>query len=240
MTDINEPVAVALPSQQQEDKKLQKCDWKECKTNHENNISYPSGGILTRSSGFSAQWVSAGLEPWQKYGPGKNSQATISDYRADAPGAAYVATAAALVFPAYHTQKHHLVSINLFSGVPKLSHNAKLVDYDVNSSPNGVCLPSFIVDIVQHDLQCHRGKHPNALYNDKVRPLLAELEVQCVKYCHSDLNGTGDRQERLVADLNRLSMRTERMIRSWKWLLRSDAISERKQSSARYASLKKQ
>jgi hypothetical protein len=135
------------------------------------------------------------------------------------------------VHPAYHTQKHHLISVNLFDNVPKLSHDAKLIGYDVNHKNNGVCLPSYVADIVQHDLQCHRGSHPNNEYNVHITPLLREIENRCVTYCESDKAGEVAGQHKLMGDLNRLSRRIEGNIRTWKWLLRSDAKNERKQAA---------
>ncbi len=52
-----------------------------------------------------------------------------------------------------------------------------------------------------------------------------------------DTEGDGERQAQLMDELNRLSSRTYRKIKSWKWLLRSDALAERIRSKKRYSEL---
>ena len=211
-----------------------KCKWKTCKVNHSKDISYPEGGTVEKNGSYASDWVGANLEPWKKYGDGRDSLARKSDFLSETPGASYVSTAAALKHPAYHTQKHHLVSVKLFKEVPDLAYNAKLAGYDVNHKNNGVCLPSYVIDIVRHDLQCHRGNHPNSLYYDHLDPLLRDLEVRCRTYCHGDFDGDVSVQKTLVDDIDRLSVRAELQIKAWKWLLRSDAAQERIDSKAGY------
>lgn len=236
MTDIGE--GVAIPGVPEKDKPLFDCDWTKCKKTHGKKPIYPKGGTVKRNGSYEADWIGAGLEPWELRGPGKDSGATLEEFRSETPAAAYAVTAAALRYPKYHTQKHHLISVNLLTGVKDLSKNAELVGYDVNHKKNGICLPSYVVDIVQHDLQCHRGSHPKALYNDKVKPLLANLERRCLEYCELDTDGDVERQAALVADLNRLSQRIKAKIESWTWLLRKNAPIERAQSKTRYNNLK--
>jgi hypothetical protein len=235
MTEVIEGVAVALDTSKPEN--LQKCDWKNCEKTHTKSISYPSGGTVDRNSSYASAWASAGLEPWKLYGDGTDSRAKLPDFRKETPAAAYAVSAAALKHPEYHTQKHHLISINLFKSVADLSHNAKLIGYDVNHKKNGSCFPSYVADIVRHDLQCHRGRHPKLLYNDNVDPLLRAIEKRCLAYCELDVDGDTTRQQDLIDDLNRLSARCYNQIRAWKWLLRSAAIAERAQSRARLAGL---
>jgi len=235
MTQVGESVAIGVVLDNEEKQTLYKCDWKNCKTTHVVKPAYPSDGTVDRNSSYADDWVGADLEPWKKYGSGKDSRATRKDYLAETPGAAYVSTAAAMTHPSYHTQKHHLVSVKLFKNVPDLAHNAKLVSYDVNHKNNGVCLPSYVIDIVRHDLQCHRGNHPNNLYYDNISPLLSELEAKSLKFCVADSEGEKTMQTTLVGALDRLSLRTEGQLRTWKWLLRSDAVAERARSHAEYA-----
>lgn len=230
MTEVGELVAVV--AEENKNVQLVSCDWKTCPETHEKKPSYPGNGTVSRNSSYSSDWVAEGLEPWEKYGPGTNSRATLKDYKKETPKAKYAVTASQLEYPEYHTQKHHLLSVNLFSNVSKLSHNAKLITYDVNHKNNGVCLPTYVIDIVQHDLQAHRGSHPNNLYNSKISPLLMNLENRCVEYCGIDVNGTIERQQMLMDDLNRLSRRVELQIKGWRWLLRSNAKAEREQSKA--------
>lgn len=220
---------------QSDDSKPVECDWKDCLVNHAQKVPYPKGGKLERSSGFAAVWVAANLEPWKLYGDGTDSMPTAPEYRAETPAASYVATAAAMKHPEYHTQKHHLISINLFNNVAKLKSNATLVGYDVNAPANGICLPSYTLDIVRHDLQAHRGSHPNNLYNSKIQPLLEDLEQRSAKYCEPEKDGAYEFQKKLLGDLDRLSRKVESRVRAWDWLLRSDATAERTEAYARLA-----
>ncbi len=239
MTEIGEKVAIPGVSMDEQDKKKVKCDWKDCQTTHDKKPKYPKGGTVKRNNSYKTDWVNAKLEPWEAdmYGPGKDSKASLQDYRKETPAASYAPAAAAMKHPKYHTQKHHLISINLFGGYKKLSHDAELIGYDVNHKNNGICLPSYIVDIVRHDLQCHRSGHKDELYNDKIKPLLKKLQDRCVKYCIMDSKGTGEHQAKLMEDLNRISRRVERKILDWKWLVRSNAHAERKSSKERYKTL---
>jgi hypothetical protein len=232
MTQVGEAIAIEVDVV--ENVQTHDCEWKECKKNHEKAITYPKGGTVERNGTYASDW--AAIEPWKLYGDGTDSKATLSDYRGETPGAAYAATAAAMTHPAYHTQKHHLISVKLFKDVKKLSHNAELIKYDVNDKANGVCLPSYVVDIVRHDLQCHRGSHRNDLYYDKITPLLKRIEDNCVKYCEADLDCDTTPQKELIADLERLSARTLSQVRAWKWLLRSNALAERLESRQKLAS----
>lgn len=235
MTQVTLQVAVGVIVE--DEPELFQCEWKDCpeKKVHRKKPDYPGGGTVARNSSYSSNWVSAGLEPWVKYGPGKDSKATLIDYRGETKKAAYAVTAAALEHPEYHTQKHHLISVNLFKNVSKLSHDAKLVGYDVNHKNNGICLPTYKIDIIRHDLQAHRGSHPNNHYNLKIEPLLEKLEEACIKYCELDIDGDTESQKELVEDLNRLSRRIEVQIKAWKWLLRKEATTERAESIATYA-----
>jgi hypothetical protein len=237
MTQIGESINVVLSLGGDQDPTLHACDWQDCQKNHCKKIAYPEGGSVTRNSTYESAWVSAGLEPWVLRGAGNNSCATLADYRSETPAAQYAVTAAALVHPMYHTQKHHLLSVNFFDTVKKLAHNAKLVGYDVNHKNNGICLPSYVVDIVQHDLQCHRGSHPKVLYNDKVKALLKNMEKKCIKYCQGATDGSKDVQLQLLDRLNDLARHVEGKITSWQWLLRSNALDERQQSKNRFQQL---
>jgi A nuclease family of the HNH/ENDO VII superfamily with conserved AHH len=237
MTNLLDGAAVGVVDDSDANQTLHKCEWKNCQKTHTKKPSYPGNGDVARNSSYASDWVAANLEPWKKYGPGTDTRAKRSDYLAETPGAAYVATASSLKHPEYHTQKHHLLSVKLFGKVADLSHNAKLAGYDVNHQNNGVCLPSYVVDIARHDLQCHRGNHPNGLYYDNLDPLLADLEVRSLNYCVADSSGDATPQLALVGAIDRLSLRTEGQLRNWKWLLRSDAVQERVQSKARLKAL---
>lgn len=237
MTEIGESIAIpGMPSSDKETPLVQ-CDWKNCNKAHEKKPGYPKGGTVERNGSYESDWVKAKLEPWDVYGAGKDSRATLEDYREETPAAKYAVTAAAMTHPEYHTQKHHLISVNLFDSVKDLSKNAELIGYDVNHKNNGICLPSYIVDIVRHDLQCHRGSHPKALYNDKIKPLLANMERKSLEYCKMDSDGDGESQAMLMDELNKLSQFIELRVKNWMWLLRKNALKERVQSKTRYKNL---
>ncbi|MBN1961017.1 MAG: AHH domain-containing protein [Deltaproteobacteria bacterium] len=130
-------------------------------------------------------------------------------------------------FPTYMTEKHHAVSVKLFSNYSDLTHNAKLIGYNVNDKENGICLPCFIADIVRHDLQCHRSHHPPA-YNNRVSELLEELEQKSLTYCSKN------KQVVLKQKLENIARRTMTNIENWVpgWYLRSNAQKEREDSYA--------
>src|SRR6266566_827700 len=220
--------------------KGEKCKWAICKKSHKSTITYPGGGTVARNSTFEDAWKQAGLEPWTLYrSNGKksfvttNSSERLKDYRKETPKAKYAIAASRMQDPEYHTQKHHLISVNLFKGVQKLSKNAQLIGYDVNHKNNGVCLPTYELDIVRHDLQCHRGSHPNNFYNSKIKPNLEGIEVCCIVYCRMDWDCDTKPQARLIDDLNALSRRILRQIKAWKWLVRTNALTERVEAYAR-------
>lgn len=213
---------------------LVECEWHDCKKTHQKKPAYPKGGKVTRTNDYAENWIAAKLEPWKLYGAGKNPRAALPDFRKETPKAPSAISAAMKVHPEYLTQKHHLISINLFKGVTKLSKNAELVDYDVNHEKNGMCLPNYIVDIVQHDLQCHRGSHTNALYNDKIKPMLRYLEIKCIQYCEMDVSGSSSNQMNLLDDLDFISRRIEKRIKDWIFLLRKNAAAERTESRTRF------
>lgn len=233
MPELNEGIATSQLASQT----LVKCEWLDCKSTHQKKPVYPKGGTVARNGTYESDWVKAKLEPWELYGAGKNPRATLPDFRKETPKASYAINAAEMVHPEYHTQKHHLISVNLFESVTKLSTDAKLVGYDVNHKNNGICLPSYILDIVQHDLQCHRGSHTNALYNDKIKPMLRSLEIKCIKYCEMDINGDSSAQLNLLEDLNAISDRIAGKIKGWKFLVRKNALAERIESNNRFENL---
>jgi len=237
-----------MSDQKNKGKTLHHCEWIGCegseerprKPHHIKEPKYPGNGNLDRGE----------LDidnPWEIHGPGQNSHATIDDY-ADQfsdnakdkwkfAGSAFYKHS----YPVYPTQKHHLISIELFDNYPDLSDNAKLIGYDVNRSKNGLALPTYIVDIVQHDLQSHNGSHSKDLYSnnpdygDSIDTRLSKLDADCVDYCKSDHKGKGKRQKRLIEDLDRISDRAKYAIRVWRWLLRPNALKERELSETMLA-----
>ncbi|MCX4030503.1 AHH domain-containing protein [Endozoicomonas sp. SM1973] len=223
----------------EKENKKYKCEWNKCKGNHEKKIRYPSNGSVQRNNTYDSDWIRAGLEPWVLYGPGRNSYATLADYKDEAPNANYTGTAAAMIYPEYHTQKHHLISIKLFDSVTQLRDNAKLIGYDANNSNNGICLPSFIADIVQHDLQLHRGRHSRKLYDSKVLKALKVINQECKEYCKKDVKGNILNQKKLIDDLDSLSSIVKRKIINWEYLLSRKAFNNKEKSINRYEKIMK-
>lgn len=173
------------------------CDWMDCKS-HDTDINpiYPRDGEpCDKSTTYSKKWVKAGLEPWVLRGhTGRDikSKVTWDMYWAlgkgigKKPKSAVVRDDWELVQKdLYSTQKHHLISVHLMPSYEKLSHNAKLVGYNINSKENGICLPYYQMDMVKHDLPAHRGSHAEEYYDKHVKKYLEELELEIISYCAS-------------------------------------------------------
>ena len=89
-----------------------------------------------------------------------------------------------------------------------------------------MCLPTFVVDIIQHDLQCHRGNHPNNLYYDRVAIKIKKLQKDSKILCNNNSGGQPTKQKDLITMLDNLSKSIESKIKKRKYLLRSDALNE--------------
>ncbi len=53
----------------------------------------------------------------------------------------------------YVTNNYHLIPIAAIEKFSKLSHNAKLIGFDINDGKYGICLPYFITDIFKKVIQ---------------------------------------------------------------------------------------
>lgn len=219
---------------EEDDEKTYKCDWKNCKGKHKKPIDYAKNPAnpkdsknLERSNNYSDKWVKAGLDPWVIHGAGMNTKATREEYLSETKKIDDVNKAVNMKHPEYPTQKHHLISVNLFSRVPKLKHNAILSGYDVNHPNNGICLPAFRFDISQHDLQCHRGPHSKSLYNDKIEVFLRDLEKDTVSICSKSNENNKNHHNILTKELNDLSDLIKKRINKWQYLLRTKAKEDR-------------
>ena len=210
----------------EDEDKTHKCDWKDCKGKHKKPIYYSNKLKLKRSNNYEKKWVQVGLEPWVIHGAGIDSKASPEEYKKADGRKSMVAKAIQLNYPAYHTQKHHLISIHLFKQFDKLKKNAELAGYDVNHPKNGICLPSFKFDIIQHDLQLHKGPHPQDLYNDKIEPFLEKLEVRLSKICSDKADGKHHQKE-TIKQLDTLSNYLYKKIKNWDYLLRTEALEDR-------------
>ncbi len=104
---------------------------------------------------------------------------------------------------------------------PKLSHNAKLIGFNINDGKYGICLPYFITDIFKHDLQSHKTNHPN--YSMKVEDELEVIQEQCLTFCKNN------KQSSLERELTDLTDDLREYIANWDiaWLLRKSAIKDR-------------
>ena len=234
--------AMIKDDEEAEEVKTYKCDWKNCEGKHSQEIEYPKQsegcvvrGKATSGKDYEKEWISQGLEPWQVNGQGESINPTYNDYADDLDAAKdrnlkIINKALALPSNQYITQKHHLISVHLFDDVPELSHNAKLIGYNANDKENGICLPYFLIDILRHNLQCHRGPHPEATthpeppaYDNNVLDLLSNLQNEMKGFC------TNDEQDDLLEELNDISERIAIHVNAWEegWYLRSSALRDR-------------
>lgn len=119
---------------------------------------------------------------------------------------------------AYTTQYHHVVSVNLVGArddgkFKKLAFNLGLVGWNINNKDyNGINLPYFREDLIWHDLQPHRGSHPEKEYNEVVNDELAALERDCLKYCK---NAKNTNAELLIEEMNTLCQNLRNKILRW-------------------------
>jgi len=122
----------------------------------------------------------------------------------------------------YTTQKHHIIPAGVLGRFTTLVNNIKLIDWDINSKNNGICLPYFLHDIKRHGLQCHRGNHPKE-YNTTLAHILEAIEEDSKAYC------TKGKQDTLHADLDDMSSTIRGKILNWSqsFLLRGDAAQEK-------------
>ena len=210
------------------DHKPKKCAWKTCRTQHKKPPHYPNTGKTSRNNTYTSDWIKAGLEPWDLYGKGED----ISHLPDEAWTLGFGESLSAKTLDkintsresagrggkTYPTEKHHVISVNLFSRFKELSGNIKLIGWDINGKENGICLPYLAADILRHDLQVHRGQHPKD-YNKNLRAELKEIQKQSLTYCKDN------RQNQLIRKLNGLAEDTIGYIQNWHpdYLLRKDA-----------------
>ena len=121
----------------------------------------------------------------------------------------------------YPVQGHHLIPVSVFGSTQfkKLRKNIRLIGWDVNDPENGIFLPVFAPDMLRHDLQMHRGPHPND-YHQAIELELEKIAEKCLNHCKT---GT---QYQLMKQLNRLSEDIKEFIEDWdpKYLLRGDSM----------------
>ncbi len=219
------------PAKGEKDSTPKHCKWKNCHTKHNEPPRYPGNGRVTKSSNYAEKWVEAGQEPWDLYGEGKNI-AHLPDEAWDwayqfrespkVPPQEKLATSkqnARNGVEQYPTEKHHVIPAHLFKDLKALSHNIRLIDWDINAKENAICLPYVAADILRHNLQVHRGQHSKE-YNDNLRSELKKIQAQSLNYCKNN------KQKQLIKKLNKLAGKMSEHIRNWHpdYLLRKDAL----------------
>lgn len=232
MTQINQPVAIAV-SASEDETEYHACEWR-CDAGqtgdhpdkwHLRRPDYSATkqrGNAARKNGYSEAWKKANRVPWSQ-GEGIDPRRWPDAYhiRRHNPAPSYR-------HPEYATEGHHLISCDLFreADFPVLVHNALLVGYDINCEENGWHFPAHIVDIICHNHQHHASQHawsePAQLKYDLdelVAPLLANLEERVANMCRPDLHGTTDHQQNVVDILARLSRVIRRKLQNWQWYL---------------------
>jgi len=216
----------------EKEKKKFKCDWKNCKNDHEKKIKYKNKGKINRGS-YTGNWVM----PWIENGPGDKeiNPVTLDCYTNEAKSK-HLSDAKKTIqetmmnkpIITYATNNHHLIPISAMEAFKaKLGHNAKLMNWVINDSDNGVAIPYFLTDIFRHDIQCHKTSHPE--YNTNVKIELKKIEKKSLDFC------SRNNQKLLTKKLNKLSNKLRVRIIMWDrdWLLRKNAIRDRKNSYER-------
>ncbi|MCW8932057.1 MAG: AHH domain-containing protein [Gammaproteobacteria bacterium] len=202
----------------EENKDKFKCDWKNCKGEHPKKIKYANNGSTSRGT-----YIGAWSTPWKNGTGTQSNKITISHYEAETSKAKSLEKAKSLFdSEQYVTNNHHLIPIAVMAKFPRLSHNAKLIGFNINDGEYGISLPYFITDIFRHDLQSHKTTHPN--YSKKVVKMLQKIEKKCQVYCNKN------NQKQLLNDLSELSELIREYVVQWDslWLLRKTAVNDRK------------
>lgn len=212
------------------------CQWQDCKTKHDKPIKYVNNGRTTRRLGFNKQWKNEQLQPWLSRGAGQALPAPFHDPKHNAWELGFKGFISPIsrqrmkqsasnpsAGSPYPVQGHHLIPVSIFSQTPKLKRNIELIGWDVNGKENGIFLPIFAPDMLRHDLQMHRGPHPNN-YMEQIKNELKEISDECLNHCK---NGN---QKQLIKELHDLSKEIKGYIKNWdpKYLLRDDSLQIKK------------
>lgn len=210
------------------------CQWQDCKTKHDKPIKYVNNGRTTRRLGFNKQWKNEQLQPWLSQGSGQALPTPFHDPKHDAWEFGFkgfispisrqrmkLSAANPSAGSTYPVQGHHLIPVSVFGSTQfkKLRKNIRLIGWDVNDPENGIFLPVLAPDMLRHDLQMHRGPHPND-YEKAIKFELTEIARECLNHCK---NGS---QKQLLKELNDLSEEIKSYIRDWDpdYLLRGDSL----------------
>ncbi|GGN29945.1 MULTISPECIES: AHH domain-containing protein [Marinomonas] len=193
---------------------------------------------ITRRLGFNRQWENEQLQPWLSQGTGQALPTPFHDPKHDAWELGFKgfispvsrqrmkqSAANPSAGSPYPVQGHHLIPVSVFGSTQfkKLRKNIRLIGWDVNDPENGIFLPVLAPDMLRHNLQMHRGPHPND-YHQAVELELEQIAEKCLDYCK-----TGN-QKQLIKQINKLSKRIASKIQNWDpdYLLREDSIEVKK------------
>ncbi|MFT3701393.1 MAG: AHH domain-containing protein [Agriterribacter sp.] len=142
------------------------CGWQDCDKKHKSKPIYPSNGVVERKD------LKSWIHPSLIYNTVYRSAPMVFGIKS-------------VTASNYVTRRHHVIPVNVFNKLPKLSENLRLLGFDINNEIlNGISLPYYTADIVWHDLQFHRGSHPT--YDDHVKAILGAMEEGFVTYCKND------------------------------------------------------
>jgi len=121
----------------------------------------------------------------------------------------------------YTTQYHHVISLNIIKGrkgqPPKfedLAYCLGLIGWNINDKDyNGINLPYFREDQIWHNLQPHRGAHPEKEYYAVIENKLGRLQEKITTYCD---NKSKSNEELLLEKINKISQDFRNFILQWK------------------------
>ena len=199
--------------------KQYKCEWKNCKGEHDAEIEYDDDGCTVR-----AEYTGIWQDPWFGVISKTSSKITLAHYKKENKVKHQKTAKDLFGTNQYATENHHIIPIKAIEKLKILSHNAKLIGFDINDGRYGIKLPYFITDIFRNDLQSHKTNHRN--YSKKIEKELQKLEKTCRKYCDNKC------QRLLLNDLKELSDDVRQYIKNWDsaWLLRKKATQDRENS----------
>jgi A nuclease family of the HNH/ENDO VII superfamily with conserved AHH len=180
------------------------CKWATCNNKHEFDITYPNDGVVERKD----------LKNWS------HPSALIGLGHIPTFQANIAKKGAAKKSSNYPFQRHHVIPCAVIKQLTKIKANLKQLGFDINNEGlNGISLPKNPKDIKWHDIQAHRGPHPD--YNNTVKNYLSELEGEVKDFCKDGKQGE------LWEKIDKAVARYRKRILKWQDTLRSGAAGER-------------
>lgn len=145
------------------------CGWQDDCQKHKKAVGYPRKGMLDRRPLI--DW------PHPSIGKTKSYKTNIKDKHKRGEFKGQMVTA-----KNYKYQRHHVLPVEVFQNIKPMKKNLKLLRYDINVfAENGICLPFRPQDMMWHDLQCHRGSHPE--YTAIVEQRVQDIMNECGQFC---------------------------------------------------------